>query len=357
MNLREIIHYISGWGGKRPPAPALPPDYGCPGESDLLALTEGRLSEGRRAVIEKHLAVCDDCRDTLALFIHQCSSQDAVDSSLPQMSQDEVNKQAARVMAYINQDAEKRDAASIRRPLAQRATGGRAWAGQGLAAQGSAGAGVYISFRQLAVAALLVCAVASAVLFWMTREQAPRGRAMQALALASSKKRRIEPRVSGDLKYSSYSTTRGMGEDDDFQFDIALNDARVAVEKSPTPEARHILARVYLARGKRGEVEQARQILEQMVRDGNRSAEVLNDLGVAFLGLDQPGEAESMFSRALEGDPGFDEALFNRALARQGFDRDGARKDLEQFIRISTDQGWKDEAKRRLDSLQDSPRQ
>lgn len=356
MNLREIIEYISGQGGNRAPGSALSPGKACPDEADLLALTEDRLSESRRGLMEKHLAGCDDCRDTLALFAH-CSSDDALDSSFEQMSEAAITKQAARVLAYINQDTEQQEARKIRRPIAgQTAQAGQEMAGQALAAGTATRAGIYISFRQLAVAALLVCAVTASVLFWVTREQAHRGEAMQALAVASSKKRRIEPRISGDLKYSSYSTTRGMDEDDDLQFDIALNDASVAVEQSPTPEAKHILARVYLARGKRGEVEKARLILEQLVGDGNRSAEVLNDLGVAFLGLDNPVEAASAFGAALDSDPGFDEALFNRALARQGFDREGARKDFEQFIKVSTDQGWTDEAKRKLESLQDSPR-
>jgi tetratricopeptide (TPR) repeat protein len=355
MNLREIIHYISGWGGNRFPASALLPDYSCPGESELIALTEDRLSQARRAVIEKHLAVCDDCRDTLTLFI-QCSGEDAVDSSLPQMSQAEINKQAARVMAYINQDTDKRDAASIRRPIAEQAAGNRAWAGQELAAQTTAREGVYVSFRQLAVTALLICALASSVLFWMTREQAPSGKAMQALALASSKKRRLEPRISGDFKYSSYSRTRGVGDDDDIQFDIALNAAKGTGKQYQTPEAKHMLARVYLQRGKRGEIEEAQQILEQLVSSSeNPSAELLNDLGVAFLELDDPREAARRFTRAREIDPGFHAALFNRALARRRFDRDGARKDLEEFIEKSSDQGWKDEAKQKLESMQDTP--
>ncbi|HKY03283.1 MAG TPA: tetratricopeptide repeat protein [Blastocatellia bacterium] len=343
MKLREIIDYISGQGGGRIPRSAMPPDYACPDEADLLALTEDRLPRARRAVMEKHLAGCDDCRDTLTLFARR-SGEGALDSSAPEMSEAEITRQAARVLAYIEQD--QQNASSIRRPIA----------GQPSLAQSATRSGIYISFRQLAIASLLVCAMSASFLFWVTREQAPTGEAMQALALASSKKRRIEPRVSGDLNYSSYSTTRGMDEDDDLQFDIALNNATLAAEQSPTPEAKHILARVYLARGKRGEVEKAREILEQLVSDGHQSAAVLNDLGVAFLGLDKPAEAASVFSRALASDPGYDEALFNRALARQGFDREGARKDLEQFIKISTDQGWTGEAKRKLESLEDSPR-
>src|SRR4030095_10179129 len=73
-------------------------DQKCPGEVDVLAYSENRLSAGQRVRIERHFTVCDDCRELLTFL-----GQESVDKS-PVASQEEVSEQASRVLGYIRND-------------------------------------------------------------------------------------------------------------------------------------------------------------------------------------------------------------------------------------------------------------
>ena len=302
-------------------------DPDCPSEADVLAYSENKLSPRNRAQLERHFVDCYDCRELLALLGRE--SEEAPD----QVAEEAVAAQTARVLGYI-----RTDELAHGKPATKR----------------RAAAGFSISYPRLASVGLVVCAIAVAGVFLMTRDQAPAD-AMEALKLAVKDARYSQARVSGGLDYSRFAgTRRGPGDpnDRDFQFDRALGKLRTAEQDNAPVKRRLVLARIHLARGTREDAKSALAILNQLAARGVDTAEALNDTGVAQFQLDNYDEAIGYFSKALQKSPAYYEALFNRALAEERAHRDDdARRDWQQFIEHSPDESWKAEAREHLNSL------
>lgn len=342
MSLFNSVHrLVSKAGG----APGLKSDFSparlCPDEAEILNYLEGKISPRGRSEMENHFACCSDCRELLVLFIKIPDEQvEGYDANAASISEDGVKKQAARILAFIEND-ERRHRPAGRQPARAQASKGRE--------------GIYVSYPVLASLALIICAIAAGAVFWVARDQRPQS-GMEALKLAMKEERRTPTRISGGLAYSPYSMTRGEEDSDGLQFERALNKLKYAADGSESPEARQALARVHLALGKREEASKALAILEQLVAGGNQSPEILNDLGVAQFQLENYSEAILNFSKALEKSSGFSEALFNRALAEEHDSRvEAAKQDWQLFLISSSDPKWKAEAERNLQRLQSSP--
>jgi tetratricopeptide (TPR) repeat protein len=302
-------------------------DPNCPNEADVLAYSENRLSTRSRAQVERHFADCHDCRQVLA-FLGRESEEAAA-----QLTEEAVSAQTDRVLAYIQNDERNRS-----KP-AQKAR---------------AAAGFYISYPRLASVGLVICAIAVAGVFMFTGGQSPADAAMDALRLAGKDARYTEARVSGGFDHSRYAgTTRGDDSNhDDLLLSRAENKVKAAAQEPAAVEARLVLARVYLARGTREDAKRALEILDQLARSGVETAEALNDMGVAQFQLNKYQEAIDDFGKALAKSPGYDEALFNRALAEQRDHRDDeATQDWQRFINQSSDENWKNEARNYLNRL------
>jgi hypothetical protein len=342
MSLLETIKVLVGKigpGRSHTPRPAAGPE--CPHEAELLAYSLNRLSQHRREQLESHFLGCDDCRDFLALFAR--SADDATEHDIKPLTDSAIKNQASRILTYIKEDEFNR-----------RRTGGGKRSVKDLIA------GLFGSTRQLVTAGLMVSAIAVGSVYFLTRGEPENVVAMEAVALATKDKRRIEPRLSGGLPYSPYPfVTRGPaegrgsteGEDPqaDLQFDRAQSQVQFAEDASAPAEDRLALARVYLARGEIDYTRRALAILEQLAAGPNPSAEVLNDTGVALYQLKRYPEAVAHFNRALEKAPSYDEALFNRALSEyQAGNKAEAREDWRMFIESSSDEKWKEEAQRRM---------
>jgi len=112
-------------------------------------------------------------------------------------------------------------------------------------------------------------------------------------------------------------------------------------------------ARVCLARGNPQEAKRALEILDQLAARGVETPLALNDMGVAHFQLADYEAAIGYFSKALDKSPGYGEALFNKALAEERDRRfQDAKRDWRLFIDLPTDESWKAEAKKHLESLQ-----
>jgi tetratricopeptide (TPR) repeat protein len=301
-------------------------DPNCPGEADVLAYSENRLSRFNRSRFEHHFAGCYDCRELLAFLGRESVEVGA------QLADKAASEQTHRVLDYIQRDERQRS-----KP----------------AHQPRAAAGFHISYPRLASVGLVIAAIAVASVLLFTMKEAPADAAMEALRLAVKDARHIQTRVSGGLEYSSYSMTRGSDRnDDDLQFSRALSKLRSAEQENAPASDRIVLARVYLARGTREDASRALTILTQLAARGVETPEALNDTGVAQFQLDNYDDAIAYFSRALAKSPGYDEALFNRALAQERAHRDvDARQDWQHFIAQSPDDKWKAEARTHLNSL------
>jgi tetratricopeptide (TPR) repeat protein len=351
MNLTEAIQRLVGRPGhnfKQDPEPA----QTCPDENEILSYREGGLSPRHRTQLEKHFARCAECRELLALSAQFDEGQmldgqmsegriDETDMAAATLPEDLVKKQAARILAFIEADELKhRDPVVTPRARAQKA---------------GAKAGFYISYSYLAVAAMLILAIAVASIYFATRSSSPELAGMQKLAQAMKEGRRSEARISGELPYARYSATRGVAASDNIQYDEALSKLKSAEAKDAPASERLALARVYLARNEGDDVDRAHRILSHLVAGGADSPQLFNDLGVAEYHLKNYSAAINNFDKALAKSPGFSEALFNKALAEQRaslYER--AKEDWKRFIASTSDERWKAEAERHLESVERS---
>jgi tetratricopeptide (TPR) repeat protein len=303
-------------------------DQKCPDEVDVLAYSENKLSTRSRVRVESHFAECDDCRQLLTFL-----GQDSVDEA-PPLSQAEVTKQSNRILGYIrNDDRARTSFAQKARPQS----------------------GFHISYPKLATVGLVACAIVIAAGFLLIQRQSAAAAGMEALRLGLRDQRRTEARISGGFEYSRYiGVTRGEDANgDNLHFDRALGKLRSAEQENAPADERLALARVYLARGTRPDIDHALRLLNQLSAGGVETAEMLNDTGVAYMQReDSYDKAIEFFTRALAKAPNYDEALFNKALAEQrGRLNDDAKRDWQQFIDQATDEKWKAEAAGHLKAL------
>jgi tetratricopeptide (TPR) repeat protein len=312
----------------------------CPHEAEILTYSEGSLSNRRRSKLEHHFSSCDNCRSLLALL---AKFNDATIESPVPLSEDAIIKQTTRIFAFIENDESKRSALTSAAPVREQARKKRA--------------GFYVSYPQLATAALLMCAIGAGGIYWLTLGS-PEKAAMQQLASSMKDERRSATRISGGIEHSPYISTRDASASDDLPLKQALIKLKFAESETAPAEARQALARVHLAFEKPDHAQQALTILEQLAAGNAVSAEIMNDLGVAQFQLANYDDSIANFDKALEQKPDYFEALFNRALAEEGAGRDAdARRDWRQFINSSNDPEWKAEAESHLNLLPASPNQ
>ncbi len=339
MKIRNALNYLTGKGGSdRGSEPGPGAGHVCPEEIEILNYIENRVTEDTSAKLERHFAQCDNCRELLVLYVQLrdelAAGNDA--AGMPPVTDSEVEQQTAHVLAMIKEDEWRRRQTAADRP------------------QRRSLSGIFVTYTQLGVFAV-ICAIAISVVYLITKSPAPDTAAMQALASAIEKDRRIEPRISGDFSHSNYSQTRGEERKYEVQFDRALNKLKDAEQESASPKERMALARVYLARNDGKDTEDALKILRGLVDKGERSPELFNDLGVALYVQGKYKEAVIEFNKALEMSPDFDQAIFNKALAEtEAGSSEEAMQDWSHFLRVAKDPQWKAEAQGRLSALEKS---
>ena len=309
----------------------------CPDEADLLSYAEKRLSPARRANLEGHIGNCDDCRESLALFARisgeETESAEAVD---PSISDELIRRQTDRVLAFIALDEENQLPPRPRREPVKLAKPQRS--------------GFSLSYAQLSFVATLVIVAAVGINYMATGsvEAQMEGTLTKALELD----RRITPRISGRREHSPNSVTRGASNTEEELFDFAIDKLKFAEKESAPTKARQILARVYLSRDKPDDSDKALNILRELVTRPDVTPEIWNDLGVAFYQSRNMDEAIRAFSEAIVQKPGYQEALFNRGLAnKDAKNYHAASRDFNQFLELSSDEKWNQEAQEWLDKL------
>jgi tetratricopeptide (TPR) repeat protein len=322
-----LIDSMQNWlGGRQSRGSAQP----CPPEADILKYQENHLPAKVRARLEQHFAGCQDCRELLVLLVRFPEEEIA---QQPPLSQAEIQQQTARVIQLF-EDGERRKAARAagnpRSPVPQ--TG---WA--------------FRHRAQLVSASVMVCALVIGGLYFLMRSEPATESARQSLTMAMKNERRSATRLSGGFDYSPYQSTKGSDDSPDLHLRLALGQLKSAESDNASIEMRQMLARTHLAFNRSEHARQAQVILESLAEHGAQTAEVFNDLGVAQFQLQSYDEAIASFSRALEINPAYTEALFNRALAKESAVRySEAKRDWEQFINSTTDASWKAEAEQHL---------
>jgi tetratricopeptide (TPR) repeat protein len=308
----------------------------CPSEADLLAYLESTLEDPRRTELEPHLASCQDCCEVLAVVSKVKPSQ----APLPQNI---INAQVERVREYAELDHQKRINSTSTDSSSSPAARPRR-------------SGIALTYPQLAAAALIVCTVGLAAVFWITRDEPRENSAMRMLKLAQADGRRTQGWLSGLDVHAPYAVTRGPNEQSNVQFETALNKLKSAeVSGSPASE-RLVLARVLVAGGRLDQIARAIGILNELIDSRalpeRKLPEAYNDRAVAQMELGNYEGALDSANQALSLRPDYPQATFNKGLALERTGRNSeARAAFEKAIQTTSDNGWKSEIGRRVETL------
>ena len=207
----------------------------------------------------------------------------------------------------------------------------------------------WLSSPELRIAAsILIIAGLTFGIWWARRGgESEFDKGLAALQTASAGQRTIEARVSA-LPYSTYSQTRGTSVNDQRTDNLRRAQLHLeqAVKEKPTPEAHHVLGKVYLAQGR---LDEAIKEFDQSINGSKAPAQNFNDLGVAWLEKGDYNRSLDSFNKALQLDGSLQEALFNRALAYEKQSRfDEAKTDWNEYLKRDSTSPWADEARRHL---------
>jgi len=207
----------------------------------------------------------------------------------------------------------------------------------------------WLSSPELRIAAsILIIAGLTFGIWWARRGgESEFDKGLAALQTASAGQRTIEARVSA-LPYSTYSQTRGNSVNDQRTDNLRRAQLHLeqAVKEKPTPEAHHVLGKVYLAQGR---LDEAIKEFDQSINGSKAPAQNFNDLGVAWLEKGDYNRSLDSFNKALQLDGNLQEALFNRALAYEKQSRfDEAKTDWNEYLKRDSTSPWADEARRHL---------
>ena len=204
----------------------------------------------------------------------------------------------------------------------------------------------WLSSPELRIAAsILIIAGLTFGIWWARRGgESEFDKGLAALQTASAGQRTIEARVSA-LPYSTYSQTRGNSVNDQRTDNLRRAQLHLeqAVKEKPTPEAHHVLGKVYLAQGR---LDEAIKEFDQSINGSKAPAQNFNDLGVAWLEKGDYNRSLDSFNKALQLDGSLQEALFNRALAYEKQSRfDEAKTDWNEYLKRDSTSPWADEAR------------
>lgn len=216
-----------------------------------------------------------------------------------------------------------------------------------------------------AIAGILVIFVILPLLVWNFYFRASESqKALASLNKAYQTGRPLEPRISG-FNYAPFNNTRGSDEKK-----VDLTERRRAegilldqAVENPSAENLHSLGRLYLAEGN---FDQAIIQLNKVLELQPRNAEVLNDLGVAYLekskivsqqqggeGLKLSATALEALEKAIEINPVLLDARFNKAISLQNSNTPRqAQEAWQEYLKLDPDSPWAEEATRNLKLLE-----
>jgi CHAT domain-containing protein len=208
----------------------------------------------------------------------------------------------------------------------------------------------FISWRWLAIASFLIIALTVGILIANKVRGSDVDRGTRALIDAFSKRRLIEPRLSGGFKCGEFKPSRedisGVTTE---EFERARNLITDAAAKGDS-SAELPYARLLLSKSEK--LPEALKYLRRAVARAPKSAEAHNDLGVCFIQQGKIEDAIDEFEVALKRRTDMPEALFNRALSYQRLLLgDPARNDFNRAAEVERDEGWLIEIKRRIEAL------
>jgi len=284
-------------------------DHGqCLAEETLTEYLEGVLDPPLKAASEVHLIACDECRGRLGFFMHVLA--------------DEVTGEERQALEVVTAEWDrKRTERQLRRSTGTFPT----W---------------LLGF--VGIAAALILGVIS-VRFLLEQQSEPKS-AGEVVRLLLAQQRPFESRMTAE-PHIPMVRTRGLEEPG-----VAYN--VLAGEMTRLSATSHEMGRFYLLQK---DFPRAIQYLEMASREVGASADVHNDLGVAYLEsgdsvkVDQAG---SEFRTALSLDPSLATAVFNLALSYERANQpEEAATQWKRYLALDPKSDWAQEAQERARTL------
>lgn len=209
---------------------------------------------------------------------------------------------------------------------------------------------------------LFVLAAGSFLLWYFYMPQSNSRQAIASLNIAYRQARPLESRITS-FNYSPFDVSRGQAND---KIDLTERNRaeRILLDnasENPTAENLHALGQLYLAKR---EFDEAIVQLEKVSGLASQNANVLNDLGVAYLEKSRQieknnvarselaGRALENFDKALKIDPLLSTARFNKALCLQLLNLFKQARELWiEYLQLDSSSPWAGEARLYLQSL------
>lgn len=317
----------SGPNARRPgsPGPNVGPD--CASEDDLRDLAAGVYPADKALAVLQHASLCPRCGQILREY-----SEDFSDDFI------DADKQVLAKLKSSSAEWQKNLVEEMR-------------TGSGRTSRLS-NTKVFSWRWVMAPAGLAVCAVVG-VVFWYQQRETPE-RAESLLAQAYTERRTTEMRLAG-AEWSPTAIPRGTAAPKPFSLLEAAEIVDRRAEEHPQ-DIRWLRAK---AEEKliEGDYPGAISILNPAIQDHPDAVPILLDLAIAYYeqgrtNRDNYERALNVLNKTLQLEPGNTVALFNRALVYERLDKiDQAKADWEAALKVERDQGWSDEAKKRLRDL------
>lgn len=179
-----------------------------------------------------------------------------------------------------------------------------------------------------------------------------------ALNKAYRAERPLESRITG-LDYAPAKNTRGADDKTDkVELELAKTLALKSVSENPSAENLHALGKVYLTQKL---FDEAIEQFQKSLAIAPQNPAVHNDLGVAFMEkaqllsegkLENLSDALKEFKKALELNPAFTDALFNKAVCLELIPMPNQAKTAwSEYLKTDSTSPWADEARRHLEKL------
>jgi hypothetical protein len=281
-------------------------DHGeCLAEETLTEYLEGVLDQPLKAASEVHLISCDDCRDRLGYFMR--------------LLDQEVTEHETHKLELVTAEWDRR---KTDRQLPRSTGTFPAW---------------FLGF--IGIAAAIILGIVS-VRFVMERQSEPKS-AGEVVRLLLAQQRPFESRMA-DEPHIQMKRTRSLDEP-------GVSYPLVGREMTRLSADGHQMGRFYLLQK---DFPRAIQYLEIASREDGATADVHNDLGVAYLESGDLDESGKEFRKALGLDPSFAAAAFNLALfyerANQPLE---AQRQWKSYLELDPQSDWAQEAQVRLKGL------
>jgi len=281
----------------------------CPWTAAAIVYAKGGPGADDDAAIERHISSCDACRQVLSAYAR--------------LVEPEVTDEEERLINSIEKPVIKAAVALYPKRPQPHLKGRSPWSA--------------LKRRWAPIAATVALASTLVLTFVIVinSKKSMLERGQEAYLLGVSQRRPLQYRIT-ESPYAPYARLRGDAEQR--QLTSAHFLLQTALSQEPSPQARHALGRVLLARG---DASAALEILSQASDEKPGDLGLRSDRAVALAETGNIGEALREFGAILNEDPRQPAALFNRAIINVRLGKpEQVAEDLRRLATIEPNSPW-----------------